>query len=76
MTDKTANEHIDEVRKVNTLDVLLDRHPSTMKWPEDYVAMIEVERKNRALWIKAQEDKKTKKELGPQALENDDDAAS
>lgn len=69
---KTGPELIDEVSQINTLDVLLDRHPNTMKFPEDYEYMVKVERANRARWITAQEAKKLKKELGPEAVESDD----
>lgn len=46
-----------------TLDTYLDRHPSTLKFPEDYYAMVvNVLRPERARFITAQEKKKEKKE--------------
>lgn len=46
-----------------TLDTYLDRHPSTLKFPEDYQAMVvNVLRPERARFITAQEKKKEKKE--------------
>ena len=46
-----------------TLDTYLDRHPSTLKFPEDYQAMVvNVLRPERARFITTQEKKKEKKE--------------
>ncbi len=71
MAEKTANEIMDEVVKHPTLDLYLDRNPSTLKWPKDYMAMIEMERKARAtFFIKEQEKKAKKQGIEPDKEEN------
>jgi hypothetical protein len=71
---KTGPELVDEVGKINTLDVLLDRYPDDLV-EADYQHMVATERANRARWIIAQDVKKEKKAGVPQ-LEELDDATS
>lgn len=59
--EKTGPELVKEVGQLNTLDVLLDRQPDKYT-DDDFRHMIETERKNRALWITVQEQKKEKKD--------------
>lgn len=61
MSDKMVDQIMEEATGDVTLDTFLDRHPSTMKFPEDYVKLSEVLRKQRAMFIDAQEKKKAKK---------------
>ena len=62
MTEKTIHDHIDTIIEHPTLDRFLDRHPRTMKYPEDYKALVEVLRRDRARFIQAESEKKVKKE--------------
>lgn len=51
MTDaKTGPEMVDEIGKDPTLDSFFDRNPKTLS-DDDLRALIEVERKNRAMFI-------------------------
>ena len=52
MTDEpqTGQEAIDEMGKAPSLDVFFDRNPRDMD-DEEWLALIEVERKNRAIFI-------------------------
>jgi hypothetical protein len=59
---KLAPEIAAEVVKDVTLDTFLDRHPSTLKFPEDYEKLVVTLRSQRAQWVTAQEKKKAKKE--------------
>lgn len=69
MKEKTALEVMDEAVKSPTLDELLDRLPSTMKWPEDYEQLVRTSRADRALFNIKQEKKSAKK----QGVEVDED---
>lgn len=63
MSEKMADAIMDEVIEHVTLDKFLNRHPKTLKWPEDYVQMVKLEREKRAMFITAQQEKKDKKEI-------------
>ena len=61
--EKDIHAIIDEVVEHPTLDRFLDRHPGTLKFPEDYQHMVEkVLRPERAMFIKSEQEKKSKKE--------------
>lgn len=47
---QTGQEAIDEISKAPTLDVFFDRNPKTLS-DDDLRQLIEVERKDRALFI-------------------------
>ena len=60
----TGDQLLDAAVKLPpTLDIFLDRNPKTLKWPSDYIAMAKVLQERRAMFIKADETKKEKKEL-------------
>lgn len=53
---------IKEVVQDVSIDTYLDRHPSLIKFPEDYKEMVRRLRLQRAQFIDAQEKKKAKKD--------------
>ena len=61
---KLSPEIMAETVQDVTLDTYLDRNPSTIKFPDDYVGLVKVLRQERAAWVTAQEEKKAKKESG------------
>lgn len=75
---KNVHEIMDEMVKRPTLDQLLDRHPSTLKFPEDYVPHVDELRRQRAMFIKSEQEKKAGKDKYkmPDTTEETDDAAS
>lgn len=48
--EKTGNEMIDEIAEGPTLDSFFDRNPKTLT-DDDLRSLIELERKNRAMFI-------------------------
>lgn len=50
MTDKEANDFIDEIGQDPTLNSFFDRNPKTLT-DDDLLRLIEIERQNRALFI-------------------------
>ena len=58
---KPVEEIVAETTQVPTLDPYLDRHPSTLKFPEDYMHMVDVLRQQRAQFIQLEQEKKDKK---------------
>lgn len=61
MSEPMAAEIMDEAIKNVTLDRFLDRHPSTLTWPDDFMAMLKIERQNRAQFIAGDIEKREKK---------------
>ena len=60
MTEKTANELMDEVVKHPTLDRFLDRHPPTLSMQDFYELVVNL-RRERAQFIQNDAEKKEKK---------------
>lgn len=59
---ESAKDIMDKVIETPTLDKYLDRHPSTLNYPEDYRELIEkVLRPQRAMFIKSAQEKREKK---------------
>lgn len=61
MSDKDANQLIDEAAKEPSLDELFARNPKTLA-PADREAMVTMLRQQRVLWEKKQDKKAAKKE--------------
>lgn len=60
MTEKTGPELMDEVVQHPTIDLYLDRHPKSLT-VEDKKRLISMLREERALFIKADMEKRNKK---------------
>lgn len=58
---KNVHDIVDEIIKDPTIDKLLDRHPKTLKWPDDYMAMVMAQRRNRAMFIQSDAEKRSKR---------------
>lgn len=52
---------VEKITENPTLDRYLDRHPTTLKFPDDYREIVKVARMQRALYIKGKEDRKAAK---------------
>lgn len=62
MTTQTIHEQIDKIVEHPTIDGFLDKHPRKLNFPDDYKALIEVLRRDRARFIQSEAEKKAKKE--------------
>lgn len=60
MTDKPkdGNAFVDEIAADPSMDEYFIRHPSTLKWPDDYERLVRLNRAERARVIAAKEAKK------------------
>lgn len=63
MADKTGPELVEEIGEHVTLDEFYDRDPATLSIDDAYI-VVGIERKKRAQYITAQEQKKEEKANG------------
>lgn len=56
-----VHDILEKIIEDPTIDKLMQKHPARMAWPEDYLAMVQAQRRMRAMFIQHDSEKKSKR---------------